>query len=65
MYAIRSYYENEEGGLVGSAIMSGDLKPGALDQAARSGVTIREGIRRIGGDPDALERARRRSGDLA
>jgi len=58
-------FQNEEGGLVGSAIMSGDLKPGALDQAARSGVTIREGIRRIGGDPDALERARRRSGDLA
>jgi len=58
-------FQNEEGGLVGSAIMTGDLKPGALDQTARSGVTIREGIRRIGGDPDALERARRRRGDLA
>lgn len=58
-------FQNEEGGLVGSAIMTGDLKPEALDQTARSGVTIREGIRRIGGDPDALERARRRPGDLA
>jgi len=58
-------FQNEEGGLVGSAIMAGELKPGALDQMARSGVTIRDGIRRIGGDPEALDRARRQPGDLA
>lgn len=58
-------FQNEEGGLVGSSIMAGVLEPGALDEVAQSGVTIRDGIRRIGGDPDQLDRALRRPGDLA
>ena len=41
-------WQNEEGGTVGSKAAIGALAADALDRTARSGVTIREGIRRIG-----------------
>jgi len=58
-------FQNEEGGLIGSRGMIGELTETELALTARSGFTIREGIRRIGGDPDRLAEARRRAGDLA
>jgi N-carbamoyl-L-amino-acid hydrolase len=57
-------FADEEGGLVGSLVMTGRLEASALDVVSHSGKTIRDGIRAIGGDPDRLEQARRKPGDL-
>lgn len=47
-------FSNEEGGLIGSLALTGHLQPGALDVKSDSGLTIGEGIRAIGGNPDFL-----------
>jgi N-carbamoyl-L-amino-acid hydrolase len=57
-------FTDEEGGLVGSLAMTGRLDPAALDVVTHSGKTIRDGIRAVGGDPDRLEAARRKPGEL-
>lgn len=57
-------WANEEGGTVGSKCAVGELATVNLDAVARSGVSIREGIGRIGGDVARLESAVRRRGDL-
>lgn len=58
-------FQNEEGGLVGSRALVGDLAASELEAVSRSGKTIREGIRLLGGDPDRLAAAQRRPGDVA
>jgi len=58
-------FQNEEGGLIGSRALSGQLTEKELDLVSRSGKTIAEGIRFIGGDPARLESARRKRGDIA
>src|SRR5882762_8664002 len=58
-------FQNEEGGLIGSAAISGQLTEKELDLVSRSGKTIREGIRFLGGDPARLESVRRKRGDIA
>ncbi len=58
-------FADEEGGLVGSRGMLGALSPEALEIVSHSGKTIRQGLRDIGGDPDHLEQAVRRSGEIA
>jgi N-carbamoyl-L-amino-acid hydrolase len=58
-------FVNEESGKTGSRVMSGELDPAELDLVTRSGHTIREGIRILGGDPDHLGRARREPGSIA
>lgn len=58
-------FQNEEGGLVGSRAMAGKLKKEALSQTSASGYTIAEGIKRLGGDPERLQQAARKPGDLA
>src|SRR5580704_17726240 len=57
-------FQNEEGGLQGSRAISGELREEDLNQATRSGKTLREGIAFIGGDPDHLAAARRKAGDV-
>lgn len=57
-------WSNEEGGLYGSRAVSGQLEPGELDQLSRSGKTIGDGIRFLGGDPARLAEVRRQRGDL-
>ena len=57
-------FTDEEGGLIGSLAMTGRLEAAALDVVSHSGKTIREGIRAVGGDPDRLEQARRKPGEL-
>ena len=57
-------FADEEGGLVGSRAMVGELTPETLDVVSHSGKTVREGIRFIGGDPDRLAEARRRKGEI-
>ena len=57
-------FTDEEGGMVGSRAMTSKVGAAALDVVSHSGLTIREGIRAVGGDPDQLDRARRMPGDL-
>ncbi|MGD2128176.1 MAG: Zn-dependent hydrolase [Lysobacterales bacterium] len=58
-------FADEEGGLTGSRAMSGQLGAEALREVSHSGLTIGEGIRRIGGDPSRLTEAKRSPGDIA
>lgn len=58
-------FQNEEGGLIGSRAMDGELTERELDLVSRSGKTIREGIKFIGGDPAKLAGVRRSKGDIA
>lgn len=56
---------NEEGGLIGSRIVAGEFGENDLDAIAVSGVTHREGITRLGGDPSRLDAARWEPGRIA
>jgi N-carbamoyl-L-amino-acid hydrolase len=58
-------WQNEEGGTIGSKLAIGELTNADLDKVARSGVTIREGIARIGGDVARLGDVVRTRGDVA
>jgi N-carbamoyl-L-amino-acid hydrolase len=58
-------FQNEEGGLIGSRAIDGELTEKELDLVSRSGKTIREGIKFIGGDPMKLATVARRKGDVA
>jgi N-carbamoyl-L-amino-acid hydrolase len=58
-------FQNEEGGLIGSRAMDGELTERELDLVSRSGKTIRDGIKFIGGDPAQLAGVRRNKGDIA
>ena len=57
--------QNEEGGLLGSMGLTGQLGEQQLATVSQSGHTIAEGIGRIGGDPDDVASAARQPGDLA
>ena len=54
-------FQNEEGGLIGSRAMNGELTEKELDLVSRSGKTIREGIKFIGGDPSKLSEVKRQN----
>ncbi|MGZ5435809.1 MAG: M20 family metallo-hydrolase [Pyrinomonadaceae bacterium] len=58
-------FQNEEGGLIGSGAISGMLTEKELDLVSRSGKTIREGIKFIGGDPAKIASVRRRPQSIA
>jgi N-carbamoyl-L-amino-acid hydrolase len=58
-------FTDEEGGTVGSQAMAGRLGHEALEVMSHSGLTIRDGIRAVGGDPDRLAEARRAPGSVA
>ena len=58
-------FQNEEGGLIGSRAMDGELTERELDLVSRSGKTIREGIRFLGGDPTKLAGVKRDKGSIA
>jgi N-carbamoyl-L-amino-acid hydrolase len=58
-------FQNEEGGTIGSQLISGELPEEQLDLVANSGKTIREGTKVIGGDPARFADARRKRGDIA
>jgi N-carbamoyl-L-amino-acid hydrolase len=57
-------FQNEEGGLIGSRAIDGELTEKELDLVSRSGKTIREGIKFIGGDPEKISSVRRKPGDF-
>lgn len=61
-------WTNEEGvafgnGLCGSRAVAGLLEPGELDHVW-NGVVKRDAIRKVGGDPDRIESARRQPGSI-
>ena len=58
-------FQNEEGGLWGSRAMVGEVSEADLETVSQSGKTIREGIRFLGGNPERLDQARRRAGEVA
>ena len=58
-------FQNEEGGLIGSRAMDGELGEKELDLVSRSGKTIRDGIKFIGGDPTKLSTVKRSKGRIA
>ena len=58
-------FQNEEGGLHGSAAMAGTLSANDLDRATLSGKTLRDGIAFIGGDPDSIQKSPRSPGEIA
>lgn len=58
-------FQNEEGGLIGSRALNGELTEHELDLVSRSAKTIRDGIRFIGGDPTRLAEVRRKRGGIA
>ncbi len=58
-------FANEEGGTVGSGAMIGKITPAALKSITQSGLTIADGIRAIGGNPDSLSKVVRKKGDVA
>ena len=45
--------------------MAGRVGPGTLDVVSHSGLTVRDGIRTVGGDPARLAEAHRAPGTLA
>jgi len=58
-------FVDEEGGLVGSRAMLGELDERALDVITQSGMTVREGISAAGGSPGRIKAAALKKGDLA
>ena len=58
-------FTDEEAGMIGSRAMSQGLDASTLDLMSDSGILVREGIRRLGGDPDNVNQARRQPGDIA
>lgn len=57
-------WQNEEGGLIGSSIAAGELPAIGL-QRQFSGLSVADGIRKLGGDPTRLAEARRAKGSFA
>ena len=58
-------FTDEEGGVVGSQAMAGGAGPGTLAVVSHSGLTIRDGIRAVGGDPVQIALAARAPGSVA
>ncbi|MDI1324250.1 MAG: Zn-dependent hydrolase [Algoriphagus sp.] len=58
-------FTNEEGGVIGSRALAGQLSEAALKTVSSSGLTQAEGIKALGGDPSRIGEVKRNSGDLA
>lgn len=58
-------FPNEEGGVMGSRAMAGNLGKSALGVVNSTGYSMGEGIMRIGGDTTKLNEAKREKGSLA
>jgi N-carbamoyl-L-amino-acid hydrolase len=57
-------FANEEGGTIGSKAMAGELRAEGLKQMSQSGLTIYDGIKAIGGNPDKIKACARKKGDI-
>jgi len=58
-------FTDEEGGLIGSKALVGELEAKTLEIMTPGGFSVREGIVAAGGDPSRLGEAARRKGDIA
>lgn len=58
-------FQNEEGGTIGSRAFVGHLADKDLELVAKSGKTLRDGIRFLGGDPTKLSTLHKQKGDYA
>lgn len=58
-------FSNEEGGTIGSSMLVKPYSAKELKAVSQSGLTIAEGIKAIGGNPDSLQKIVRNKGDLA
>lgn len=58
-------FQNEEGGLIGSEAVIGALTERELDLVNKSGKTVRDGIKFIGGDVSKLATVKREKGSIA
>lgn len=57
-------FANEEGGLIGSRAIAGNLSTEGLKQVSQSGLTMAEGIKAIGGNPENIQNCIRKKGDI-
>jgi len=57
-------FSNEEGGVMGSRAIAGELDESALKVTNSTGHTMEEGMLRIGGNPNRLNDVVRKKGDL-
>ena len=57
-------FANEEGGTVGSKALAGLLTDEGLKKVSQSGLTMAEGIKAVGGNPDNIQSCLRKRGDL-
>ena len=57
-------FGNEEGGTIGSKAMVGGITVDGLQQKSQSGLTMAEGIKAIGGNPDNIQSCIRKKGDF-
>ncbi len=57
-------FANEEGGLIGSQAMVGQLTDDGLKQISQSGLVMADGIKAINGKPNELQNSIRKKGDL-
>ncbi len=58
-------WQNEEGGTIGSKLYIGELTDADLNQVSRSGVSLRDGLTKIGGNVSRLSEVVRKRGDVA
>lgn len=57
-------FTNEEGGLIGSLALSGKMKPETLSVISQAGMTMGDGIDKLGGDQTRIKEAAYNPGDL-
>jgi N-carbamoyl-L-amino-acid hydrolase len=58
-------FTNEEGGVIGSRAIVGELNEKALQIVTNAGITQYEGVKKLGGNPDRVAEMARKKGDLA
>lgn len=58
-------FTNEEGGVIGSRALVGELSQEALQVVSNAGVSHYEGIKKLGGNPELISELKRNQGDLA
>ncbi|HTD73302.1 MAG TPA: Zn-dependent hydrolase [Steroidobacteraceae bacterium] len=57
-------FQNEEGGLLGSAAIGRGTDSASLNAVSQSGKVVRDGIKFLGGDPDRIAEAKRPPGSI-
>jgi N-carbamoyl-L-amino-acid hydrolase len=57
-------FQNEEGGLFGSAAIGRGSDSASLNSVSQSGKIVRDGIKFLGGDPDRIAEAKRQPGSM-